>query len=231
MAVTTFELSIIYLACGAPFGVFYLLSSRSEKGRPTFVLKLLGNFVFWPQFAVRLLLGSEWLRKLFDSYVLGRVGYDFGDEEKLRRLRKDLERLCVASVGASRIFEFRDDFDRYAGLSVEIGRLGSGDQFAAGEFQSAAGRKATDAVSATWKRRNEIRLHAHRNIARSEFLAHFSESASNADVIRTVLADLMKTIGDDRGIIDSAPTNLADSPAESFETDTASQPRLLDRAA
>lgn len=226
--VTSFELSIIYLACGAPFGVYYLVTSRIEKRKPAFALKLLKNFVFWPQYAVRLLVRSEWLRKSFDSYVLRRVGRDFDLDEKLRRVRKDLERIHLESNNPARIFEFREDFDRYAGLSVELSRWTNGDQSTAAEFQSAAGRRATDAISATWKRRNRSRLDAHRDLARTEFLSHFTNSGRSDPTIDTILADLLQTVGDEHF---APPDRHEPSELAAHANIASTQTQILDRAA
>ena len=104
---TWLDMAIIYLACGAPFGVFQITkSSRPRSSSDIFVI--LAALVFWPAYAL-----------IFAAQSL------FSDDARLRerrhkieKLRQDLETaLFGPDATAAAIFAYRDTFYRLVGLS------------------------------------------------------------------------------------------------------------------
>ena len=109
---------IIYLACGAPFGVYYFLQSRNEVESPIIWLKIFLTFLFWIPFAFLLfrqfLVSNE---NLHSNHYLTSV-FETEDEGNIYLIQKEIEKKISESRLEFSLFEFRETLERYVGLTL-----------------------------------------------------------------------------------------------------------------
>jgi hypothetical protein len=109
---------IIYLACGAPFGVYYFLQSRNKTESPIIWLKIFLTFFFWIPFAflfVRQFLASD--ENLHSNYYLTSA-FEVKDEGNIYLIQKEIEKKFSESRLDFSLFEFRETLERYVGLTL-----------------------------------------------------------------------------------------------------------------
>src|SRR5688572_11288031 len=115
------DLLIIYLACGAPFGVYYFLQNRNRIETKFLWLKSLLRFVVWIPFAFRMIARNSFLTKLYNDSFDKLTETDLKTELEIEEIKKSLERMVSAAAALPfSIYEFREAFDRYVGLSAEV---------------------------------------------------------------------------------------------------------------
>lgn len=177
------ETLVIYLACGAPFGVEYLQRPTDRS----FVFVAFGvflRFILWPVAAVRMLYrllvhSSELLLELPDA-----------GEQRLALIRSKFEAIIHSEQGSPRVFEFRDTFMRYTGLARSDSRT-AGNGIA--EIFEATDHNDVTLASACLNRKNAARLERHREQSRREFLQLISNISTNGDSLSQILQLSMKT--------------------------------------
>ncbi len=105
MKMTIIEIVIIYLALGTPLGV-YKFASLTDKFTGLSLLRTTFAYFAWPAAAPRL------------AY---RIAVANNDEQtftqKLEHIRGRIESLAFAEAKSAEIFEFREIFYRYTGLT------------------------------------------------------------------------------------------------------------------
>lgn len=173
LGVNIFDAIIIYLACGAPFGVYYFLHHREkvDAGHPT--LKALLEWVIWPASAVKMIGGSRWFSGRSKANFVPLSELDAGQDEKVCEIQKSLEQVFFqgADPAAISIYAFREVFDRYAGLSLAV-RSGSNSPAAPqAEIFHAADHGNVELASICLNRRNRSLLVNHHTRAREDFIA------------------------------------------------------------
>ncbi len=104
------ELLIIYLACGSPFGVFKISQCGTPRTMGDAAVIFL-HFVIWPVFAAASF--RNWLLSNSDS-----AETDLDTE--VRDIRDKIERIAYIDRSPSAIFEFREVFSRYTGLTIAL---------------------------------------------------------------------------------------------------------------
>lgn len=219
------DLLIIYLACGAPFGAYYAFTSREHSRNYWFYLKLAVNFIVWPQYAVRLSGRRAVVRKLFDSRFDPRVVRDFERNVKINDIRRSLEIAGAATDPEFGLFSFRESFDRYVGLSLEISE-DSGDLVSAtGEFAEISGKGRHEIAERCLQRRNLRNLVRHRDQARIELLLLIDRMNFDKATVEFV-SDLEQLVGD----VHPLPDAGAFRPPFA-EPNAANPASMLDRAA
>src|SRR4051812_26374925 len=97
------DLTIIYLACGTPFAVYRI--ALSEFGARETAIRSARAGLLWP------VVGAKTIVKRLKaaSRSLSRPSLDV--------VRSEIEAILAADNSALNRFEFREVFDRYAGLS------------------------------------------------------------------------------------------------------------------
>lgn len=153
------ETLIIYLACGAPFGVEYL-QRRTGRSILATAFGVFVRFILWPIAAGRMLYrliarSSELLLELPDD-----------TDQRLAAIRTRFEAIIHADQGPPRVFEFRDTFLRYTGLA-RSGACEPGNGVA--EIFEVTGHDDVTLATMCLARRNASRLARHRELARDEF--------------------------------------------------------------
>lgn len=205
------ELIVIYLACGAPFAVHYATSRRPER-TVTKLINLVLALLAWPVFAVRL--------------VIERVRYHaLAGERRIEGLRAEIEETAFPSNDMQSVFEFRETFYRYVGLSRALNEKAS-EEFGNDLFET-VGHPNDILAARCLARKNRSRLERHRNDARLDFLetiTEFSAAPANRDRILGLAAALTEQIGD-RVPLTTLPetrpskllTETETAPAQAFE--------------
>ncbi len=171
------DLAIIYLACGAPVGVHFI--TRREKIP---VPRAAASFIFWPVFVVLILTGCLTREEISSSAA--------------EQIRCEIEQLAFHEGSSVALFEFRDVFSRYEGLS-EIVRLADNNALDRNaELFAAMDRKSASLATRCAARRNNSRLIFHQERARQEFVELIAEIAAADDRVIELALRLADQVGD-----------------------------------
>ncbi len=161
---------IIYLACGAPFGVYYFLQSRNETETPAIWLKILLTFFFWIPFAflfVRQFLVSN--KNLQSNYYLT-PAFEAKDEGNIYLIQKEIEKKFSESCLDFPLFEFRETLERYVGLTLANQETFTKVSEREKEIFRIAENSNVELAADCLHRRNRKLLAFHQTEARQDFL-------------------------------------------------------------
>jgi hypothetical protein len=180
-----FDLVIIYLACGAPFGVYELTITRSKRNVP---LRGLTAALIWPLFAVR------HLKRYFEA--------DTRLRDDVQRIRTGLEREIFSKITFGDVFEFREAYQRFTGLAAAVMEQGSPSH----ELFIATDHPDPRLASVCLTRRNRTKLDLHLKRSRQDLirLIYTLQPDRNLSV-----AILLKELGTVVGSSDLANERLA----------------------
>jgi hypothetical protein len=162
------ELIIIYLACGSPFCV-YEAANRRDVLTPNLIATLLFHFLLWPVAAVRRLV-----RMAASGSSSGASGLD----RSVEQIRFEIENLAFTEGTAAGVFEFREVFDRFVGLSIAAAGDAVGGQLT--ELMTISGHAKPELASRCADRRNGERLVFHQLRARNEFVELIADLARSS---------------------------------------------------
>ncbi len=155
---------IIYLSCGAPFAVYYLLSNRRRINLGQLIFKTVLNFIVWIPSALKIVSAYHFGRnekhtkRKIESKAAGR----------LQAIQKQLEH--IAGQSNYDFYDFREVLNRYVGLTISLQAGQSAECeteqeiFQIGNFQNA--KIGTICL----QRRNSQRLLFHQTNAAENFL-------------------------------------------------------------
>lgn len=163
------DLIIIYLACGAPFAVYYFLQNRNFQETKILWLKTLFRFVFWIPFAFRLVARRHLFTNLYSNEFDRKSNSDAKKEAEIFSIQKQFENNLRDNHPKLSIFEFRETFERYTGLTLEL-QNGS-EEIAAREKEifRVTNHQNKKLAEICLHRRNRQRLIFHQNLARRDF--------------------------------------------------------------
>lgn len=193
------DLLIIYLACGAPFGVYYFLQNRNRTETKILWLKSLLRFVVWIPFAFRMVARTSFLTNLYNNGFAKSSESDLKTEMEIEEIKKTFERnLSEAAPGLS-IYEFREAFDRYAGLSIEVKNDNRDISPAEAELFRITNHSNKKLAEICLNRRNRKRLSFHQKIARRDFFELCKKLFDNSAEPQTLIAkaDRLSVLLDD----------------------------------
>jgi len=168
------DLFIIYLACGAPFGVYYFFQNREPVKSKLFWCKTFLNFLFWMPFAFILLRQNKSFKILS---LFGSDKFELKNAEQEANIHmtvKQIEKVFLESRLEISVYEFRETIERYVGLTI-AGQTNaaeiSGTEFSAQtEFFRVTRAKNIELGAICLNRRNRKRLFRHQTEARKDFL-------------------------------------------------------------
>ena len=190
---------IIYLACGAPFGVYYFLQNRKEFETEVLWLKSLLRFIFWIPFAAGLVARTSTFTNLYKSETNFASKAEVERELEIDEVKKFLENiLSETGIGLS-IYEFRETFDRYAGLSAENLRENVETAASETEIFRISNHPDKNLGEICLHRRNRKRLSFHQKIAGRDFvsmLGRFFDKARQPQILFTKAAKLAALLRD-----------------------------------
>lgn len=185
------EIIIIYLTCGAPFGVYYFYQKREYSNSPRFWLSSFLAMIFWIPYSIRLLhtfvnkklINHEFAEKSISDSIIDNF------EKKFTQLLLE-EKIDIS------LFEFRETFERYVGLTNEIFVSSSESE---AELYQITNHENKLLATKLLNRHNRLRLNEHQTIARKDFLRmiiKIDSSISEKEKVRTLAKDFVKLIKD-----------------------------------
>ncbi len=160
------DFTIIYLAGGAPFGVFYYLQNRQSKKSLLFWAKTFCAFIFWFLFAVSLFRE----RLNFKDIQF----FPAHPATKIPTIQKQIEDLLIDNDSEISIYNLREVFERYAGLASLIYTKKNHINNAEQDFFRIVGNNNTELQSICFHRNNHKKTLSHLNLARADFLHVFT---------------------------------------------------------
>ena len=164
-AMTLNDLAIIYLAAGSPFAVHRFLH-LSASSLPARLASACAHLAVWP------LQAAAVVGRLF---AMRPAGATAGDD--LDQIRSGFERALLDTLDDRSIFQYREVFDRYAGLALAVSSTSAIDE---NELFRVAGSKDPELSNVCLNRRNRKRLEFHHIQARNDFLAAVSKLSDEA---------------------------------------------------
>lgn len=189
------DLLIIYLACGAPFGVYYLLQNRTKFVSGTLWLNTFYTFAFWVPMAFKLLRENKFLTRsvshTFDAEAI--------QEKKLDLIQKRLEKILQGSGLKISIFELREMIDRYVGLTYAKQNKMEKPSLAKKELFSISKNNNLELAAICLDRRNRTRLSFHQKEARQDFLdfvEQLSETSADSKTIGYLAVEFVEVLND-----------------------------------
>ncbi|HEX8636555.1 MAG TPA: hypothetical protein VF692_00720, partial [Pyrinomonadaceae bacterium] len=165
-----FDFLIIYLACGAPVGVYFYLQNHRRLFSKQLWLKTILNFLFWIPLVLQIIRKSRFLHNFFraDSDSANETSAE--DEKRVYVAQKRIENIIGENKKGASVYEFREVCDRFVGLSLAV--LNSRDAPAEHEKEifRIAFRQTTELSARCYHRRNRKRLFLHQIDAEKDFL-------------------------------------------------------------
>src|SRR5687768_6214696 len=113
---TPAELLIIYLAAGAPFGVYGFFSEAEHPGKIKLARPVL-KFAFWPVYAAQLIIRELTRRYSDDSAGRSVAGYRIAEETA--KLRGMIASTMVFDNDRQRR-RLLEEFERFAGITAAV---------------------------------------------------------------------------------------------------------------
>ncbi len=166
------NLIIIYFACGSPIGVYRITrTTRLRSARQAATLGV--YFVFWPVFVPAVLRRSLSV-------------HETDIEQAIAIIRTALEKIAFAGSPTATVFEFREVFARYTGLTLALYCDSSINPRT--ELLKLTGHRNIAVAAACMKRRDRQRLLFHQKHARNEFVEIVStiarESPKDIEILK-----------------------------------------------
>jgi hypothetical protein len=179
------DLLIIYLSCGAPFGVHFFLQNRKKTGFGALLLRSFGAGLLWIAYAY-LLWRKNFAKRLTKAEVFSQNPEISLLEQQTSMLQEQILQSFIALSAKSPLnygfFAFRDVLERYVGLTLAEKAC----ETTAGEIDfevfRIAGRKKKELPLAgkCLARKNSMHLRSHQCNAREDFLKLMASIAHQA---------------------------------------------------
>ena len=186
------DLFIIYLACGAPFGVYYFLQNRNELETKLLWLKSFLRFVFWIPFAVRMVARTSLLKNLYNNSFDAASESDAKKEVEIEEIKKSFENIFARKSFLFSIYELRETFDRYVGLSFEVQAENIEISPAETEIFRITNHDNKKLAEICLNRRNRKRLVFHQKLARRDFFEILKKIAENSENRQNLFETVLK---------------------------------------
>jgi hypothetical protein len=169
---TLTDLSVIYLAFGAPIAVYKYLQNRTANiGRRTAVSVL--TFFFWIPAAIE--IGYLHLANAYFKDAFVSQGNIDALNRRIHNLRESITTELIQLNRGSSIHDTRETVDRYTGLADAV-RNQVADEHGGNELFEAAGRNDYELGQLSLMRRNLRRLKRHHILARRDFINLLDQS-------------------------------------------------------
>ena len=193
------DLLIIYLACGAPFGVYYFLQNRNRTETKLLWLKSLLRFVAWIPFALQMVARTSFLTNLYNNNFAHSSESDAKKELAIEEIKKVFENIFSPAEFSFSIYELREIFDRYVGLSLEVQAENGEISPAETEIFRITNHGNKKLAEICLNRRNRTRFSFHQKLARRDFfeiLKKFVEKSPARQTLFATAARLADLLGD-----------------------------------
>lgn len=171
---------IIYLACGAPLGVYYFFQNRKTLYQNHLWLNSFLTTTVWFPYAFRLL--QDFVTGKLLTYKFTKIREtDALRKNKLDAIEKEVSQILLAEHTGIALFDFRETFQRYSGLTIALQNAVEFETAAENEKElfRIAGNENVELGAKCLRRRNLNRLKFHQNLARIDVIEMFG--AINAE--------------------------------------------------
>lgn len=188
-----FDAIIIYLACGAPFGVYYFLNNRNRQNR-IYIRPILIS-LFWFPFAVGLL--QKHINNKLPESLLSKK--EFVKDEEINKIKKILEQIFLKNNFGVSIFEIKEILERYIGLTNAL-EYQEDTVNNDSHFFEIAGSGNTKLAAQCHQRRNRKLISYHQILAGQDFLklvSEFVDKFSSIEEVEEISQKLFKLINDE----------------------------------
>lgn len=192
---TLTDFIIIYLSCGAPFGVFYYYQQRDSANFTNRLFNSTLVTIIWIPFAIKL-LHLYVTNKLIKSYFAQKSDLD----SIINDFEKNFGKILLNDKINISIFEFREVLERYAGLTKALQIETTSDE---NELFQVSNHENIKLASKLLNRRNRSRLSAHQIIARKDFfqaIKLIESEVSEKENVRKLAIDFVNLINDAEAI-------------------------------
>lgn len=188
------DILIIYLACGAPCGVYFFLQHRNRVNTAHTYLKSFLLVFVWIPYALRLL--HDFVTRHYES---NRSENLFAD--RLDALQKQISRFINYPHSNISVFEFREIIERYAGLTAarltDVESQSKTDE----EIYRVALRENIKLGARCLRRRNRLLIERHQISARNDFLQLVSQiirplDGKEIENLEILTSEFVKTLRD-----------------------------------
>ncbi len=166
------DLIIIYLACGAPFGVYFFFQNRENLISTQLWLKSFLNGLLWIPFALKLFHRFV-TNKLHNTQFVVTNQTDSVIRLKIDGFEKIFSNYLFKNDCDLSLFEFRETFERYIGLTLSLPK-DSETIVTDSEFFRITNHKNSKLGEICLQRRNRLRLESHQTQARKDLLKFFA---------------------------------------------------------
>jgi hypothetical protein len=188
------EFIIIYLACGAPFGVHYFLQNRRETDFNTIVLKSFLTVFVWIPYALQL-FHSRITKELINKDFEKNFAADAARRNKLDEIQKNIWQIASKNNCAVSLFEFREIFERYVGLTLAMKETVA--ETFENELFTVAKHPDKNLGAKCLHRRNRSRLDFHQTLASRDFLKLLSRlRTDDSEKLRLSAIEFVKILDD-----------------------------------
>jgi hypothetical protein len=192
------DLIIVYLACGAPFAVYFFLQNRENLNPVRLWLKTILVSLFWFLYGY-VFLHRFVTKKLHNSQFAEKNQADSLKKLKIDEFEKTFAQYLLQNNGGISLFDFRETFERYVGLTLLLFQTDENVPTDS-EFFRIAEHQNAKLGQICLQRRNRLRLLAHQTQAREDLLKIFSEMRRNAFDTKKLefsMVEFFKIIEDD----------------------------------
>lgn len=181
-SVNVFDVIIIYLSCGAPFGVSYFLLNRERLQTDRLALRALLEWIAWPASAVKMIGRTQFFSGRTKVNFEPLPELDAETDEKVGEIQKNLEQMFFRDGAAPQIsiYAFREVFERYAGLSLALSVTDKAAGTPEAEIFRLANHRDVELASICLNRRNRSLLVTHHKQAREDFIGTADRLAESA---------------------------------------------------
>lgn len=164
---------IIYLACGAPFGVYYFFQNRKTLHQNRLTLNSFLTMTVWIPYAFKML--QEFIRNQLLIYKLERLSkFDSTRKRELDAVEKAVAQILLAENINVSLFDFRETFQRYAGLTLALKGVSETEiTDSEKELFRVAKTENVDLGAKCLRRRNLNRLKFHQTLSRTDIIKMF----------------------------------------------------------
>lgn len=166
------DLIIIYLACGAPFGVYFFLQNRENLISTQLWLKSFLTGLLWIPFALKL-FHCFVTKKLYKTQFAVTNQADSVKKLKIDEFEKTFSNYLFKNDCDLSLFEFRENFERYIGLTLSLPK-DSENIVTDSEFFRITNHNNLKLGEICLQRRNRLRLESHQTQARKDLLKSFA---------------------------------------------------------
>lgn len=201
------DLIIIYLACGSPFAV-YQATNRQNGQTGINWMRVFSSFLFWPAFAIS---------SLINRFILNETRRKAALQNRLEDVRLEFEQKVFSGESIASLFEFRETFYRFIGLSEAASEARSGKANA--EIFEISGHHNKALASRCLARKNKRRLAEHRSAAREEFVGLIARLAAARPDRVEIVSLALEIAGhlDDRTAADEFQAMISAQPVRDGE--------------